>query len=129
MTTTTGSAGENDSTCAVRDTAQGSKDRTIAGTIKRLFRDVAKAITRALDAPQPKARRRRRSGEDTRDPFPAVARKMAGRAATQTQPHVAASICLSETLDWLHLWHNDAAASGYPGGAFDMKSNHLSPHL
>ena len=106
----------------------GSKDRTIAGTIRRLFRDVAKAITRALDAPQPKIRRRR-SGEDARDPFPAVARKMARRAATQTQPHVAASICLSETLDWLHLWHNDAAASGYPGGAFDMKSNHLSPHL
>jgi len=48
------------------------------------------------------------------------------RAATKPQAIAAASTFLSETLDWLHLWHtanSDAVSS------VDAKQNYLSPHL
>jgi len=121
---------ENASTSAVRDTAEGSKNRTIAGTIKGLFRKVAKAITHddAEPAPEP---RRRRSGE-TEGEFRKLVRQIThhiaaagatarGRYAalrpvkaapaasiTAVDPYIAAGLYLSDTLDWLQLWENNA---------------------
>jgi hypothetical protein len=103
-------ATEIDSTRAVSDTARGSKKRS-DGTIKRLFGDAGKALTRGAPGPQSKPARRRR--EDTgKSAFTITARKMIGRAAAL--PHDCAAVgFLWDTLDWLNLWHgNDAAGSG-----------------
>jgi len=61
--TTITSASANDSTCAVRDTAQGSRNRTITGSIRALFRSAAKAVTDADDEPPPERRRDRKEGD------------------------------------------------------------------
>jgi hypothetical protein len=58
--TTTEDASAKDSTLAVRDTAGGSKNRTIPGAIKALFRRVANLIAaRNEDEPKPETRRGR----------------------------------------------------------------------
>lgn len=124
-TTITG-ASANDSTSAVRDTAEGSKNRTIAGAIKGLFRKAAKAGTfRPAGTPRPKTRRRK-GGEDTHAAFPKAWRA----TMTRTRPaFAAASIFMSATLDWLHLWQAGPGASGTEqGNAPNAVSNHLSPH-
>ncbi|MGE4046253.1 MAG: hypothetical protein AB7F35_15460 [Acetobacteraceae bacterium] len=142
------STSENDSTLAVRDTAGGSKNRTIAGAIKGLFRSVAKAITREEEEPKPEPRRRR-SGETEGD-FRKLGRKLARRfdphksfrrlakkAARRrhrtmklpAEAYTGAHAYLSHTLDWLNLWHHDAAASSEFSSSFDANSDHLSPHL
>lgn len=127
MTTTTG-ASANDRTRAASDTARGTKQQTITGGIKELFRKAAKAVTgRADDAPRPKTRRRKK-GEDTRDAFPAAARLMAGHHARRQHAN-AASTFLSETLDWLNLWNHNTAATGSPGSDSNTPSNHLSLHM
>jgi hypothetical protein len=60
ITSSSESASETGSTGVLGDRAPGSKNQTIAGKIKTLFRDAVKAVTgRAVDEPQPKARRRR----------------------------------------------------------------------
>jgi hypothetical protein len=137
---------ENDSTGAVRDTAPGSKNRTITGTIKGLFRDAVNALTRRdEDEPQPPRRRR---GETEGD-FRMLARKAARRFDARTQFRKVAAACaprhvrtiflspeewggpdahLSTALDLLAHVNNDAAGSGY-GGGFDTSQNHISPRL
>ena len=111
---------------ADRETAGPDKARTIFGAIKEQFRKVKAITQRGGDEPQPKARRRK-GGEDTRDAFPAAARKMARRAIRQ--PLVATTIFLSETLDWLNIWHHhDFTASSDHGGGLDTVSHPLSPH-
>jgi hypothetical protein len=70
-----GDTSENDTSFAVRDTAERSKSQTILAAIKGLFRSAAKAITNSEDEPTPAAKRRRRSGEtegDLRKHMPTV---------------------------------------------------------
>ena len=70
------SASENGSTSAVRDMAEGSKDRTIAGAIKGLFSDAAKILMRPDDEELPSPRRR---GGDTEKGFGIAARNFVRR--------------------------------------------------
>jgi hypothetical protein len=111
------------STSADRASAEGSKNRTIPGAIKRLFRAVANALTwRDDEAHEP--RRRRRSGETEGElrkplvhPDPADAPAARGRyaalqpakaekAAREADPYVGAHAYLSDTLHWLNLWQD-----------------------
>lgn len=63
----------SDRTSAVRDTAEGSKSRTITGAIKGLFREAVKVLMRRNEAEPPPARRR--SGETEGD-FRRLARQI-----------------------------------------------------
>jgi hypothetical protein len=84
-TSTNGSANEIETSSAVRDTAGRSKNRTIAGAIKQLFRAAAKAITGASeDEPQP-ARRRKKEGE-SESGMMRLARKFSRRFVMAKQP-------------------------------------------
>jgi hypothetical protein len=137
---------ENASTSAVRDTAEGSKNRTIAGAIKGLFRKVAKAITHDKDEPRPEARRRR-NGE-TEGGFRKLARKIArqlttartaahGRYAalrpvkteqTPADAHADVGLYLSDTLDWLNLWwQGNTADDLWIGDDFNAKQDQSYP--
>jgi hypothetical protein len=120
---------ETGSTGAVRDIAPGSKHQTIAGAIKALFKAAVKAVTQPnLDAPQPKTKRRRSGGTESRAPLISVLRIAArGRYAGMRPAHRAAvklrraftaaadDAALPEisdvaepgagnTLEWLTLW-------------------------
>jgi hypothetical protein len=119
-------ASENDRTSAVRDTAEGNKHRTITGAIKGLFRTAVRAITRRdEDEPQP----RRRSGE-TGKAFAMAARATLRRAVgLPAQAYAGATAFLSETLDWLNLWHNDADAAAELNDGAEPQQNFLFPHL
>ena len=96
----------------------------------------AAATTRcAPEPPQPRRRRR----EDTGGEFQKLARKITrrfragrefGKAALIVRRAVrlpAAAMFLSDTLDWLNLWH--APASDELDGDPDTAPNHLSPGL
>jgi hypothetical protein len=79
------------------------------------------------DKPEPQPRRRR-SGETERA-FGLTARAMMRRAACLPAAAYAAASFLSDTLDWLNLWHNDAGEGSEPDGGLDRHPNHLSPGL
>jgi hypothetical protein len=85
---------------------------------------VQKALT--SPAPKPAAKKKsRRRGEDTHDLVP-----QAWRAAMMRTRHAAvaaASIFMSETLDWLHWQHGYTASSSEPPTA-NTAGNHLSPN-
>jgi len=120
-TISTEDASENDSTRAVRDTARGTKNQTIAGAIKGWFREAVKAIT-GRDEDEPPPVLRRRSGETGRG-F-AMAAKAALRRAVRVPPEVyaAATAYLSDTLDWLNLWGSNAES------ADDLDSEPVDTH-
>jgi hypothetical protein len=90
-----------------------------------LFRAVAKAVTPRAEQPKPKTRRRRR-GEDTHDLFLRAWRMATIR--TRIAAYTAASIFMSETLDWLHWQHGYTASSSEPDSAANTVGNHLSPN-
>ena len=96
-----------------------------AKDIKALFRAVAKAITPHAEQPKSKTRRRRR-GEDTRDLFP----RAWGTATIRTRiaAYTAASIFMSETLDWLHWQHGYTASGSEHDSAANTAGNHFSPN-
>jgi hypothetical protein len=88
---------------------------------------VRKALT--LPAPKPapgKSRRRRSGGEDTRDLFPRAWR--AAFIRTRIAAIAAASVFMSETLDWLHWQHGYTASSSEHSSAANVAGNHLSPN-
>jgi hypothetical protein len=122
-------ASENDRTRAVRDTARGTKNQTTEGSAgtRQLFRDAIKAVLhRAEDEPTPEPRRR--SG-DTGRGFGLAARAIVQRAVRlPSAAYAAATEFLSDTLDWLNLWHDNMEGGGEPADICDTKSNHLSPH-
>ncbi len=109
---------ENDRTDTVRDTVSGNKHQTIS--IKGLFKAAIKAITgRDDDAPQPEARKRRSGEKEGSGPLlRRLAARFAGRPAARGRyarlrkgPVQAdkAALHLSDTLDWLTLWQENAA--------------------
>jgi hypothetical protein len=127
------------STSAVRDTAGGSRNRT---TIKGLFKAALKAITqRDDDAPQPRTRRRGEKeggGPILMRLFPRPAGRPAARGRYATlragaaTPHLAqggheaqAALYLSDTLDWLKLWHDNA--DHWPDDDFNAKQDRYFP--
>ena len=140
--TSTESLSETEISSADRASAEPSKHRTIAGTIKGLFRDAVKAITRRDEEEMPEPRRRR-SGE-TAGEFRRLARNIARRfdlsrefrqraAITSrylpmpAEVYAAATAYLS-TFDMLNHWNNDTDSGSDFGDGFDADQNHLSPH-
>jgi hypothetical protein len=151
-TTTTGAASENDETCATPGTAQATKRGGYkagrAGAAGKLFRAVAKAVTRRDDdePPQP----RRRSGKTDKG-FVVVWRTALHRAAMMktdatargryaalqptkaspaaaADPFAAATAYLSNTLDWLNLWQANRMDSGAVfDDNFDTHQDHHFP--
>jgi hypothetical protein len=119
----------SDSTRAVRDTARGSRNQTRPGfaAIGQLFRAAAKAVMRR-DDDKPEPRQRRRGSGETRQAYGLAARSIISRARLPAAAYATASF-LSDTLDWLNLWHNDAGEGSEPDGGLDRHSNHLSPGL
>jgi len=102
-----------------------------------MWKAVASAATCCAAEPSPQPRRRRR--EDKGGEFRKLARKITrrfrvgrefGKAALIVRRAVrlpAAAMFLSDTLDWLNLWH--APASDELDGDPDTAPNHLSPGL
>jgi hypothetical protein len=102
----------------------------------KAWKSVAAAATRHSE-PSPKPRRRRR--EETGGEFRKLAKTITrhfcvgrefGKAAQIMRRAVrlpAATMFLSDTLDWLNLWH--MPAGGELDGDPDTAPNHLSPGL
>jgi hypothetical protein len=143
------SASENGSTSPVRDTGEGSKHRPILGTIKGLFRDVVKALTRHEDEDEDRPDPRRRRGETEGD-FRKLARKIARRfdarkqfrkvAKNRAHRRVRTLILspeewgtpdahLTNTLDLVNLWNSDMSSGSDYCGGFDANQDHISPRL
>jgi hypothetical protein len=115
-------------TCAVRDTAQGNKNRTITEAIKKLFRETGKTFARRdVDEPQPE-QRRRRNGETDRS-FGPASRAILRRAIKLPSAAYAGATFLSDALDWLNLWRVDPVATRDPDAAIHTETNHLFPHF
>jgi hypothetical protein len=102
------SSGETDSTRTVRDTVRGSKQQSrpgIGAAIRRLFRQAVKALTDRDPVPAPKKSGRRRSGDDTGRRFTMVAARLTRMCVRPASAAATALLWLSDTLDWLDLWH------------------------
>jgi hypothetical protein len=150
--TETGFAAEP--TTALQATEPPVKQGTLAGVIKMLFRKAKKPITKREDlAPPSKTKRTSRGGDTGRASFTISPRKIIrhatklsrhlfaranrtiGPSATvsprPSESHVATPAFLSDTIDWLNLWHNDATTSNDSclASGIGMKTNHLSPRL
>jgi hypothetical protein len=123
----TKNSGAPDSTRTVRYTVRGSKQQAkagIGGALKRLFRQAVKAVTgREIDAPAPKKSGRRRAGDDTARRFSKTAARL---TRLRLRPAASSLLWLTDTLDWLELWHNNELADDPPQEA---PNNHLSPRL
>jgi hypothetical protein len=99
----------------------------VVDALKRQFRTVMKALTRAPEQ-RPQARRRRRT-EETGGAFRAAARNIFRR--TVKLPALAyAAAFMWDTLDWLNPWqgHDMASANDMDEGFNHTEQNHLSPH-
>jgi hypothetical protein len=110
------SASENDS-APPSGTRRGSKARTI--TVKLAWREARKSLQRG---PRPTKRRRR-----TEEEF-AAAKKIKIRRRPVPAAEAAAAMYLSDTLDWLNLWQ-DNAISGESDCQYAARGPLLAPHL
>ena len=109
--------------------ARAERRRAEKGAIGRLFRAAVKAVTQRDTMQQPRRSSRRRSGESGQsDRTFRRAAKPIIRRTTWVSPYAAAASFLSDTLDWLHLWHKDTAGSGLDSGISHTGTNHLFPH-
>jgi hypothetical protein len=119
---------ENETSPADRDFAGPSKNRTISGAIRGVFRAAVKAITRRDEDESP--RPRRRSGE-TDKAFIMAARATFRRAvAIPIEAYAAATAFLADTLDWLNLWQDNAeSADQLDNETNNPDTNHTSLHL
>jgi hypothetical protein len=107
-TTSIEGASANDSSRSVGDTGRRSENRTIAGTIKKLFRAAVKAVTNH-DEDKPQSTRRRRG--ETGRAFARVARRIMRRTVRIVPEAYAATTGFLDTLDWLRLWHDNEVAT------------------
>ena len=118
---------ETASSFAIRDTAKPSENRSTAGkagVIGRLFRAIAKALTRHEDAPPPK--KSGRGDETRRAQFVKVARRLTWLRLRPRNTAASALTWLTDTLDWLDLWQHNELTDDAPR---EMHNNHLSPRL
>jgi hypothetical protein len=98
-------------------------------TLKRQFRAAVNAITH--ESPAPQLVQRRRGSEDTGRAFRMAARKAMRRAARlPAEAYASATAYLSDTLDWLNPWNNDAASGSELAEDYDQQppAQHLYPH-
>jgi hypothetical protein len=146
-----GNESENDSTFAVRDTARGSKNQTIGGSIKSAFRAAIRVITGEADE-EPTPRRKRRG--ETEGEFQRQARLLARRSRVRSliqqfgkrakriaqyrriirltlEEWGPPDAHLSDTRALTSQWNTGGGVdygSG-PGGAQPTNTNHISPRL
>jgi hypothetical protein len=98
-----------------------------AGSIAAIWKAARRAVTNRENQPRPRTRRRKEKDETGRAAFIKAANTVLQLRLPRTY---AAAVFLSQTLDWLHLWHQDATpSSSGPGSAFNTQQNYLSPHL
>jgi hypothetical protein len=95
---------------------------TIAGAIKGLFKAAAKMLACPDDEPKPS----RKSG-DTEKGFGMAAKAIMRRVA-ETESYAAARGYLSDTLDWLNLWQDNAAHDHWLDDDFSAKQDRNFPH-
>jgi hypothetical protein len=109
-----------------RQEPERAKDRTsFVAMLKEQFRQLAQFLTpREAPTPQPAPRRRRR--EETRGGFNLAARQIMRRAVKIPAAAYAAVAYLSDTLDWLNLWHQ---ADQLHDDFEPSQPQHLYPHL
>lgn len=122
------SASANDDTLAVRDTAGGSKNRTITGAINGLFREAVKVLTRRAEDEEPPRERRR--GGDTEGAFQRLARKVARRfdarqsfrrraaitsryIALAAEARAGAARHVADTPNAFNQWNNDDIGANF----------------
>ena len=94
------------------------------GTIKQLFKDLKNVLTRG-GRPAPLVRRKRR--EDTGRLFTKAKSILRRMPQFPAQAYAAATAYLSDTLDWLNLWHQNSDAGSEQCEA--APKDHLYPHL
>jgi hypothetical protein len=92
---------------------------------RKFWKVVAGELVRRVRALQPTPRRRR--SEDTGRTFRAATKIV--RRAVELPAAAAAAVFLSDTLDWLNLWHGNEAAGDELADDRHAGPNHLSPHL
>lgn len=111
-----------------RPEPQGATTRTtLAAAMKAQFRQLAKFILRDMPAPAP---RRRRTEDTGRAAFKLAAGKIMRRAVRLPAAAYAAAAFLSDTLDWLNPWHNEAdSADELQEDFHTTETNALFPHL
>jgi hypothetical protein len=131
---------------AGRDTAESRKHpstgRTAAAT-KQLF-SAAKALLRRKDEPQPQARRRRgetdkgsvasyrtmlrrraKTGAAARGRYAAL--QPAQEASEPVNAYARVAMYLSDTLDWLNLWQDNADHDHWLDESFSAEQNQNFP--
>ena len=103
-----------------------SRPRSLAGSIKQLFREAIKLLAEKASAPEPKPRRKR-TGEVTGRAFRMTANKVMHRAARlPAEAYATATAYLTDTLDWINPWHQHGHDHDDLRPAPD---DHLYPHL
>ena len=133
----------------------GQSRRTIAGAIKGLFKAAVKAVTQREEAPQPETRRRAgekdgrgfarvnydhryRNKPSARGRFaklrPAKAtadktadRKAAPKVVAPAAAYASTRLYLSNTLDWLNLWQDNANNEQWHDADFSAKQDQYFP--
>lgn len=109
---------------------ESGKERVggVAGTIRRLFKEVSRALTTRLN-PAPQGKRRRRS-EETWVRFRMLARKIVRRVTRLPPMAYMGATFLDNPLDPLNpYWHNPADWDEHAAPIQPAEENHLSPHL
>lgn len=108
-----------------RDSTGLSKNRTISGAIKGLFKSAAQALLRSGDAPEPKPRRK--SGE-TEKGFGLAATAMLRRAAgIPAAFYDAATDYLSDALEMMRLYGSDEMDDSGLDDDYDTQQTHEFP--
>ncbi len=103
-----------------------ARPRSLAGSIKQLFREAIKLLAEKAPEPEPKPRRKR-TGEATGRAFRMTANKVMHRAARlPAEAYATATAYLTDTLDWLNPWHQHDHDHDDSRPA---PSDHLYPHL
>jgi hypothetical protein len=109
-----------------RQEPERAKTQTsFAATLKEQFRRLAQFLT-PREAPAPKPLQRRRRTEETGGGFKLAARQIMRRAVRLPAAAYAAVAYLSDTLDWLNLWHQ---ADQLHDDFEPSQPQHLYPHL
>jgi hypothetical protein len=121
-------AGETETSPADRDFAGPSKNQTISGAIRGLFRAAVKAVTRSDDDEPPPPRRRR--GETDKGFVLASRAALRRTVSMPCEAYAAATAYLADTIDWLNLWQDNAeGADQLDNGTNNPDTKPTSLHL
>jgi len=113
--------------------ARGSKQEPkagLGGAVRKLFRQAIKSLTdREDDTPAPKKSGRSRRDGDTTRRFTKTAARLTRLRSRPGYASSSALIWLTDTLDWLDLWHPASGVDPVSDTSHETANNHLSPRL